>query len=207
MLQCSADMFCLPHRQAAFPRRDGQLFGWGAHYFDMLNRVKSLACALLLTLAAFLLPSAALAIEPARDLAADAAAVRTGVRPGEQTAGTASKSGRPILLFVTQPGCPYCDRARRQYLRHMAKDPQYVSRVLMREVSIAAHLKDFDGHRISGQELATRYAIRLFPTIVLVDEAGRLIAPPLIGFTVPDFYAAYVEDRIATAEKTLTAKP
>ena len=203
MLQCSADMFCLPHRQAAFPRRDGQLFGWGAHYFDVLNRVKSLACALLLILAASLLPSATSAIEPARDLAADAAAVR----PGEQTAGTTSKPGRPILLFVTQPGCPYCDRARRQYLRHMAKDPQYVSRVLMREVSIAAHLKDFDGHRVSGQELATRYAIRLFPTIVLVDEAGRLIAPPLIGFTVPDFYAAYVEERIATAEKTLTATP
>jgi len=157
----------------------------------------------LLILAATLLPSGTSAIEPARDLAADA----TAVRAGAQAAGTASRSGRPLLLFVTQPGCPYCDRARRQYLRHMAKDPQYTGRVLMREVSIAAHLTDFDGHRISGQAVATRYAIRLYPTVVLVDEAGRLIAPPLIGFTVPDFYAAYVEERIATAEKTLTARP
>lgn len=140
-----------------------------------------------------------MAIEAARDLAADAASAQ---------AGTASAlPARPILLFVTQPGCPYCDRARRQYLRHMAKDPHYVSRAVMREVSIAAQLKDFDGRRISGQELATRLSIRLYPTIVLVDGTGKLLAPPLIGFTVPDFYAAYVDERIATAEKTLTAKP
>ncbi len=140
-----------------------------------------------------------MAIELARDLAADAASASSG--------SSSALRARPILLFVTQPGCPYCDRARRQYLRHMAKDPQYTSRALLREVSIAAQLTDFDGHRITGQELATRLSIRLFPTIVLVDGTGKLLAPALVGYTVPDFYAAYVEERITSAEKTLTAKP
>ena len=151
-------------------------------------RVKSLACAFVL-LAGF---GAAQAQELARNLAADAQA--------------AAQQGKPLLLFVTQPGCAYCERARREYLRHLAVDPAYTKRVVLRELSIDASVTGFDGKRSSGLAAARALKVRLYPTIVLVDAAGSPMAPPLAGFTVPDFYAAQIDGRIEAAETRLAAQ-
>ena len=163
-----------------------------------VRRAKSLACAVLrfalLTLFAALTTGAAQAqsIALARNLAADAKA--------------AAQQGKPLLIFVTQPGCGYCERARREYLRHLAVDPAYTARVLIRELSIDRYLTGFDGRRTSGVELARGLKVKLYPTIVMVDAAGQALAPPLIGFTVPDFYAAQIDQRLETAEAGLAAR-
>ena len=133
------------------------------------------------------------AIELTRNLAADAQA--------------AARATKPLLLFVTQPGCPYCERARREYLRHLAVDAAYTPRVLMRELSIEGSVTGFDGKRSSGLDAARALKVKLYPTIVLVDGAGRPVATPLIGFTVPDFYAAQIDGRIEEAKTHLAALP
>jgi thioredoxin-related protein len=163
-------------------------------------RAKSLACTVLLiavfassaTLAQGVASGIAPGIELARNLTAEARA--------------AAQQGKPLLLFVTQPGCTYCERARREYLRHLAVDPAYTSRVLIRELSIDRYVTGFNGRRISGAEVAHGLKVKLYPTIVVVDATGEAIAAPLVGFTVPDFYAAQIDGRIDEAEAKLAAR-
>ena len=59
---------------------------------------------------------------------------------------------------------------------------------------------------MSAREFALAYKVRLFPTVILIDGSGRLLADPLVGFTVPDFYAAYLEARVATAIEKLETR-
>lgn len=148
--------------------------------------ILSLACA-------FLLPATHCAnaseLAHARTLAADAR--------------VATDRKLPILLFFSQAGCGFCERARREYLRPLALSGAWATRALMREVPIEATLTGFDGKRISGRDLARVYGIRVFPTVVFVDASGNLIAEPLAGFTVPDFYGAYLEQRLEAASARL----
>lgn len=109
----------------------------------------------------------------------------------------------PILLFFSQAGCGFCERARREYLRPLAGSGAWASRALMREVPIETMLAGFDGKHLSGRDLARVYGIKVFPTVVFVDANGNLIAEPLAGFTVPDFYAAYLEQRLEAASARL----
>lgn len=162
----------------------------------MLKRVKSLACALSLLVCfgalVALKPAHAQRIAIAHNLAAEARA--------------AAQQGKPLLLFITQPGCPFCERARREYLRHLAMDPAYTSRLLFRELSIEGSVTGFDGKRSTGLAAARALKVKLYPTIVIVDGAGQVIAAPLVGFTVPDFYAAQIDGRIEEAESQLAAR-
>ena len=149
-----------------------------------------LACALVLaaSLGALLHASAANAEEPlplARDLRADAR--------------LAAQKKQPILLFFTLAGCPFCERVRREYLGPMSLDPAEAARALYREIPIEATLTGFDGTPLAARDLAATLGVKFFPTVVLVDGSGTPLAAPLVGFSVPDFYGAYLEDRIATA--------
>ncbi len=167
-------------------------------------RAKSLACAVFLlagvtavfgsgaTLAQSIASTAVPRVDLARNLAAEAR--------------TAAQQNKPLLLFVTQPGCGFCERARSEYLRHLAVDPAYTARVLIRELSIDRAVTGFDGRRVTGVEMARGLKVKLYPTIVVVDAAGEALAAPLIGFTVPDFYAAQIDARIEEAEVKLAAR-
>lgn len=110
---------------------------------------------------------------------------------------------RPIMLFFTQPGCIFCEQARRQYIRPLASDARWNARTLSIEVSRAQKLRDFDGVETTGAEIARRYGVRVYPTVVFVDTSGKSLADPIAGFTVPDFYGAYLEDRLQQASARL----
>jgi thioredoxin-related protein len=141
-----------------------------------------LACALLL------LASAAVAAEGpqiARDLRSDAQ--------------VAAQYQQPLLLFFTLADCPFCAAARREYIGPMARNPEETARALYREIPIEATLIGFDGTPLAARDLAARLGVTIFPTVVLVDGRGRALAPLLAGYTSPDFYGAYLEDRIAAA--------
>jgi thioredoxin-related protein len=138
-----------------------------------------LACGFLL------FPVVAGALEVARDLARDGAA--------------AVRLGQPMTLFFTQPGCVFCARARAQYIKPLSSDASWKARTVLREIDTGADLIDFRGARISGLDLARQYGIRMFPTVLMVDARGGRLADPVIGFTVPDFYGAYLEQRLETA--------
>ena len=155
----------------------------------MRRLTKSLACVWVVTLACAMFASAAGALEVTRNLAADAV--------------IATQQSKPLLLFFTQPGCSYCERARQEYLRHLAIDPAFTSRALFREVSIGNLVTGFDGQRRSGAAVARAQGVKLYPTIIIVDASGNQLTAPLRGFGVPDFYAASIDSRIDEAVQAL----
>ncbi len=55
---------------------------------------------------------------------------------------------------------------------------------------------------ISPAELAKALSIRLAPTIQFLGSAG-IVAPALVGYSGPDFYWAYLSDRIAGARESM----
>ncbi|MEP7084884.1 MAG: thioredoxin fold domain-containing protein, partial [Betaproteobacteria bacterium] len=105
----------------------------------------------------------------------------------------------PILLFFNRVGCPYCERALREYLGPMQNDPAYAGRVMFRHVEIdkPKPLVDFAGNATSHREFASRYKIRLTPTIWFVDRAGNTLAEPIVGLPTLDFFGAYLDQRIS----------
>lgn len=119
-------------------------------------------------------------------------------------ARTAAGKNLPILLFFTQPGCAFCERARREYLGPLATSGAWSARALIREIAIDTTFAGLDGKSTSGRELARSYGIRVFPTVIFIDASGKRIAEPLAGFTVPDFYSAYLEQRLEAATAHLS---
>jgi len=149
-----------------------------------------LACAL--SLAALLVG----ALHPQAALAEEAPAISRDLRAD---ARLAAQKRQPILLFFSLADCPFCARVRREYLGPMSREPEQAARALYREIPIEATLTGFDGTPLAARDLAATLGVKFFPTVVMVDGKGQPLAAPLVGFSVPDFYGAYLEDRIATA--------
>jgi thioredoxin-related protein len=144
-----------------------------------------LACAIFLAAGSAATAGAAAALPAAGDLAAD---------------GAAAKDKRlPVLLFFNRAGCPYCERALREHLTPMHRDPAYAGRVLFRQVEIdkALRLVDFGGRATTHREFASRYKIRLTPTIWFVDGEGNALTEPITGLRTADFYGFYLDQAIA----------
>lgn len=111
----------------------------------------------------------------------------------------------PLLVFYTQPGCTYCERARRDYLEPMIADPAERDRQRVVEVDITsgAPLTDFAGRKTTQAKFAGSNHVRVVPTIAFVGARGEPLADPLVGLTLPDFYSAYLERRIDQAREKL----
>jgi len=133
---------------------------------------------------------AADAVPYTRDLRADARA--------------AAQNRQPLLLLITLEGCPFCARVRREYLAPMSQDADQNRRALFRELPIEATVPDFEGRPRLGRDIAADLKISMYPTVVLVDATGKLLAEPLVGFTSPDFYGAYLDSRIDTAREKVS---
>lgn len=149
------------------------------------QRLWILACLALSTLAGPAsaqtpaLPAAALQL--ARDLAADAQLLR--------------QRRVPLMVLYSRADCPWCERARREYLIPLASDPAAAGRVLMRQIDIdsAAPLIDFDGRVTTHGRFAAAQHAQLTPTLMFYGPDGRQVAGPVVGFLLADFYAAYID--------------
>ena len=152
-----------------------------------------LACAFFLFAGAAGTACAEARLPEASDLAADGVAARA--------------AQVPILLFFNRVGCPYCERALREYLAPMQRDTAYSGRVVFRQVEIDQpnRLVDFGGRATTHREFASHYKIRLTPTIWFVDGEGNALAKPIVGLPTIDFYGAYLDQAIADSLAKLRA--
>ena len=119
-------------------------------------------------------------------------------------AAQVGKERRPLLLFFSTPGCPYCALVRRSYLAPRVLDGGR-SGVLIREVDITSSRSfvGLDGRRISENTFAAGYNIRMVPVVLLVDAAMKPLADPLVGIGAADFYEAFLVEAIETASRRM----
>ena len=111
----------------------------------------------------------------------------------------------PLLVFYSQPDCAYCERARRDYLEPMIADPEQGKRQRVVEVDITSNapLTDFAGRKTTQAKFAGANHIRVVPTIAFFGGGGESLAEPLVGLTLPDYYATYLDRRVEQARGKL----
>lgn len=111
---------------------------------------------------------------------------------------------RPLLLFFSTPGCPFCREVRRHYLAPRVAQGRAAG-VIVREVDItsARRFRGPDGKSISEAELAQRFGVRVAPVVVLVDRDLVPLAEPLVGVDRAGFYESYLTSAIETARAKL----
>jgi len=114
-------------------------------------------------------------------------------------------SGQPLLVFVSQEGCQFCQRLRKQVLYPMVRAGELDGKVILREVSLDSgfSLQDFDGAEIAGREFAARYNVFVTPTLLLLDGQGASLVNPLVGTPNLEFYGFYLDKKIEAATEAL----
>jgi len=130
--------------------------------------------------------------------AASAASELVHAKNFQADARTAAKRQVPILVVFTSPGCPYCERVKREYLAPMHKDPAYRSRVVIREVTLGATtpLTGFDGMPTTEGAFAAAHKVFMVPTVMVFDTHGAAASEAIVGLLTADYYFGYLEAAI-----------
>lgn len=112
--------------------------------------------------------------------------------------------GNPLVVMVSLDGCAFCKQARNSYLGPLRSEQGVpVVQVNMRS---AMALQDFRGAASTHERLVQQWQVRIAPTLLFLGHEGQEVAPRLVGAGLPDFYGAYLDERLVLARKALQPK-
>ena len=114
----------------------------------------------------------------------------------------------PLVVMISQTGCPFCRALRRGVLLPWLSSPEKRERLVFVEVSLddGYELEDFNGEQIPGRSFAERYDTFVTPTILVLDETGKKLGAPIIGAPNLELYRYYFERAVADAGRKLRAR-
>jgi thioredoxin-related protein len=107
-------------------------------------------------------------------------------------------TGNPLLVMVSLEGCPFCRIARENYLSPMHdRQGLPVVQVDMRSKKL---LKNFQGIMQTHDEWIRSMNVKVAPTVLFFGRGGIEIVERMSGGYIPDFYGAYLDDRLRQAK-------
>ena len=115
----------------------------------------------------------------------------------------ALKKNNPLLVMVSLEGCPFCKMVRENYLGPM-REEQGLS-VIQVDMRSSRSMKDFKGATLSHDEWIRGWRIQVAPSVLFFGRGGVEIAERLVGGYIPDFYGAYLNDRLRLARAAVGA--
>jgi thioredoxin-related protein len=118
-----------------------------------------------------------------------------------QSLAAALQRGQPLVLMISLDGCPYCRVVRDHYLAPLHE--QQGLPVVQVDMRSRRHLKDFDGQTIVHDEFVRARRVSMAPTVLFFGPNGEEVAERLVGGSIPDFYGAYLDQRLAQARAKL----
>jgi thioredoxin-related protein len=105
----------------------------------------------------------------------------------------------PLLVMVSLEGCPFCRIARENYLSPMhERQGLPVVQVDMRSKQL---LKNFQGTMQTHDEWIRSMNVKVAPTVLFFGRGGVEIVERMAGGYIPDFYGAYLDERLLQAKK------
>lgn len=117
-----------------------------------------------------------------------------------QEARQSQEKRLPILVMFSAEHCTFCVRIEEDFLKPMHNGGFYNDKVLIRRVKLGnGSVNDFDGSRISANELAQRYDVSVTPTLIFIDGQGRQLTQKLVGLSTPELYGGYLDQAIDTS--------
>ncbi len=119
-----------------------------------------------------------------------------------QAALAAKAKGEPLVILISLPGCVYCELVRRSYLLP-ARLSDGLQAWQLDVTDKSTPLTGFDGQPTTAGSQAKAWKASFTPTVLFLGSQGQELAERLVGIAVPDFYGAYLEQRLVTARKAL----
>jgi thioredoxin-related protein len=113
----------------------------------------------------------------------------------------AIKKNAPLLVMVSLDGCPFCKVARENYLGPLREQQG----VLVFQVDIRSKrpIKNFAGLTLTQDELIRSWGVKVAPTVLFFGRGGLEVAERLVGGYIPDFYGAYLDERLQQARTAM----
>lgn len=109
--------------------------------------------------------------------------------------------GQPLVVMVSLHGCPFCRVARDHYLLPLWREQALP--VVQLDMRSTRPLRDFAGGNSTHDAQVGAWGVRMAPTILFFGRRGAEVAERLVGAGLPDFYGAYLEERLASARNAL----
>jgi thioredoxin-related protein len=113
----------------------------------------------------------------------------------------ALRQQNPLIVMVSLHGCPFCKTVREGYLGPMLFDDKFP--IVQVDMRSSRAVTDLAGKPTTHDELIRVWKVRVAPTLLFLGSGGRELAPRLVGASLPDFYGAYLDQRIAAARQAL----
>ena len=110
----------------------------------------------------------------------------------------AQRRRKALVVMVSLEGCPPCKLVRENYLSSLLREGQPVVEI---DMLGADALAGFDGMASTQRALTRDWGVRVAPTVLFFGRDGKEIAPRLAGMAIPDFYGAYLQDRVDAANR------
>ena len=109
--------------------------------------------------------------------------------------------GHPLVVMASLDGCPFCRVVRDSYLAPLLRDTGQP--VVQLDTASARPLLDFRGRPATHDSLLRAWGVKVFPTVLFFGRDGTEAAPRLVGSSIPDFYGAYLEQRLTAARASV----
>ncbi len=113
----------------------------------------------------------------------------------------ALRAGRPLVVMASLDGCPFCRMARDSYLAPLLRETGQP--VVQLDMGSRQAVRNFDGSATTHDAVLRGWRVGVAPTVLFFGRSGRELAPRLAGASIPDFYGAYLDDRLRTAQRSL----
>jgi hypothetical protein len=118
---------------------------------------------------------------------------------------------RCLILMFSLPGCPFCKVVRESHLWPLRLEKDWP--VFQIDLQSQRAAWGFDGKRSTHAQVASVHAVSVTPSVLFVGKAVNTalaptdatpraleIAERLTGAYIPDFYGAYLDQRLNTAQ-------
>lgn len=112
----------------------------------------------------------------------------------------ALKKKQPLIVMVSLEGCVFCRQARQGHLVPLHKEGAVVVQVDSRSNHAVL---DFSGKRTTHDQLTRHWNVSVTPTLLFFGPGGKEVSERMEGAYLPDFYGAYLEDRLARGRQAL----
>lgn len=123
-------------------------------------------------------------------------------------AALSAKTHRPIIVLLSLPGCHFCDEVRQSYLLPLMNDADPADRPILREIVLTGsqQIVGFAGEQTSEQLVAKHYGVRVAPTVLMINAAGVLLVPPVVGGDTSGLYGGYLSNALDQATRMVQKK-
>lgn len=109
----------------------------------------------------------------------------------------------PLVLMATLRGCPFCRVVREHYLLPLHRAGAFVTQL---HFLSSDPLRDGYGAQSSHGSVVRQLGIEVAPTVLFYGRGYQEVAERLVGSSIPDFYGAYLDQRMEQARAAVRGR-